>query len=113
MSLVCLRSARWDGFRASGAEEGRDLILDRGKERNTLTVDLDHSFIMLDDRAVCAAANGYDRLCCGRGRCHHAGTRRCAQIAALTPIKVAIRVRRTKFGPVIRGRGGPRSRLRT
>ena len=45
--FVCLQSARPDVFDAVSAEEGGDLILDRGKDRDTLMVYLDDSLIMV------------------------------------------------------------------
>jgi hypothetical protein len=39
--MVCLQSAQPDVFEATSAEEGGDLILDRGKDRDTLMVYLD------------------------------------------------------------------------
>ena len=45
--MVCLQSARPDVFEAVSAEEGGDLILDRGKDRNTLMVYLDDSLTMV------------------------------------------------------------------
>jgi hypothetical protein len=44
---VCLQSARPDVFDAVSAEEGGNLILDRGKEKNTLMVYLDDSLTMV------------------------------------------------------------------
>ncbi len=45
--FVCMQSARPDVFTAVSAEEGGDLILDRGKDRDTLMVYLDASLIMV------------------------------------------------------------------
>jgi hypothetical protein len=45
--FVCMQSARPDVFDAVSAEEGGDLILDRGKARDTLMVYLDESLIMV------------------------------------------------------------------
>jgi hypothetical protein len=44
---VCLQSARSDVFEAVSAEEGGSLILDRGRDRDTLMVYLDDSLIMV------------------------------------------------------------------
>jgi hypothetical protein len=44
---VCLQSARPDVFDAVSAEEGGNLILDRGKDKNTLMVYLDDSLTMV------------------------------------------------------------------
>jgi hypothetical protein len=44
---VCLQSARPDVFEATSAEEGGSLILDRGKDRDTLMVYLDDSLTMV------------------------------------------------------------------
>lgn len=44
---VCLQSARPDVFEAVSAEEGGNVILDRGKEKNTLMVYLDDSLTMV------------------------------------------------------------------
>ena len=44
---VCLQSARPDVFETISAEEGGSLILDRGKDRNTLMVYLDDSLTMV------------------------------------------------------------------
>ena len=44
---VCLQSAQPDVFEALSAEEGGSLILDRGKDRNTLMVYLDDSLVMV------------------------------------------------------------------
>ena len=45
--FVCMQSARPDVFDAVSAQEGGDLILDRGKDRDTLMVYLDNSLIMV------------------------------------------------------------------
>jgi hypothetical protein len=45
--MVCLQSAQPDVFEASSAEEGGDLILDRGKDRDTLMVYLDDVLTMV------------------------------------------------------------------
>jgi hypothetical protein len=45
--FVCMQSARPDVFDAVSAQEGGDLILDRGKGRDTLMVYLDDSLIMV------------------------------------------------------------------
>jgi hypothetical protein len=45
---VCLQSARPDVFEAISAEEGGNLILDRGKEKNTLMIYLDDSLTMVN-----------------------------------------------------------------
>ena len=45
--MVCLQSAEPDVFDATSAEEGGDLILDRGKDRDTLMVYLDDSLTMV------------------------------------------------------------------
>jgi hypothetical protein len=45
--FVCMQSARPDVFDAVSAEEGGDLILDRGKDRDTLMVYLDESLTMV------------------------------------------------------------------
>jgi hypothetical protein len=45
--FVCLQSARPDVFEATSAEEGGNLILDRGKDRDTLLVYLDDSLTMV------------------------------------------------------------------
>jgi hypothetical protein len=45
--MVCLQSAQPDVFEATSAEEGGDLILDRGKDRDTLMVYLDDSLTMV------------------------------------------------------------------
>ena len=45
--FVCMQSARPDVFEAVSAQEGGDLILDRGKDRDTLMVYLDDSLIMV------------------------------------------------------------------
>ena len=45
--FVCMQSARPDVFDAVSAQEGGDLILDRGKDRDTLMVYLDDSLIMV------------------------------------------------------------------
>jgi hypothetical protein len=45
--MVCLQSAQPDVFDATSAEEGGNLILDRGKERDTLMVYLDDSLTMV------------------------------------------------------------------
>jgi hypothetical protein len=44
---VCLQSARPDVFAAVSAEEGGSLILDRGKEKNTLMIYADDSLTMV------------------------------------------------------------------
>jgi hypothetical protein len=44
---VCLQSARPDVFEAVSAEEGGNLILDRGKDKSTLMVYLDDSLTMV------------------------------------------------------------------
>jgi hypothetical protein len=44
---VCLQSARPDVFEAVSAEEGGSLILDRGKEKNTLMIYADDSLTMV------------------------------------------------------------------
>jgi len=44
---VCLQSARPDVFESTSAEEGGSLILDRGKDRDTLMVYLDDSLTMV------------------------------------------------------------------
>ena len=44
---VCMQSARPDVFEAISAEEGGDLILDRGKDRDTLMVYLDDRLTMV------------------------------------------------------------------
>lgn len=44
---VCLQSARPDVFDAVSAEEGGNLILDRGKEKNTLMIYFDDSLTMV------------------------------------------------------------------
>jgi len=44
---VCLQSARPDVFEAVSAEEGGNLILDRGKEKNTLMIYVDDSLTMV------------------------------------------------------------------
>jgi hypothetical protein len=43
---VCLQSARPDVFEAVSAEEGGPVILDRGKDRDTLMIYLDDSLLM-------------------------------------------------------------------
>jgi len=45
--MVCLQSAQPDVFDATSAEEGGDLILDRGKDRDTLMVYLDDALTMV------------------------------------------------------------------
>ena len=45
--MVCLQSARPDVFEATSAEEGGDLIMDRGKDRDTLMVYLDDSLTIV------------------------------------------------------------------
>lgn len=45
--MVCLQSAEPDVFEASSAEEGGSLIMDRGRDRDTLMVYLDDSLIMV------------------------------------------------------------------
>ena len=45
--FVCMQSARPDVFDSVSAQEGGDLILDRGKDRDTLMVYLDDSLIMV------------------------------------------------------------------
>ena len=45
--MVCLQSARPDVFETLSAEEGGDLILDRGKDRDTLMVYLDDGLTMV------------------------------------------------------------------
>jgi hypothetical protein len=45
--FVCMQSAQPDVFDAVSAQEGGDLILDRGKDRDTLMVYLDDSLIMV------------------------------------------------------------------
>lgn len=45
--MVCLQSAEPDVFEATSAEEGGALILDRGKDRDTLMVYLDDSLTMV------------------------------------------------------------------
>jgi hypothetical protein len=45
---VCLQSARPDVFLASSAEEGGVLIMDRGKDRDTLMLYLDDSLTMVN-----------------------------------------------------------------
>ena len=45
---VCLQSARPDVFCAVSAEEGGVLIMDRGKDRDTLMLYLDDSLIMVN-----------------------------------------------------------------
>ena len=96
--MVCLQSAQPDVFEATSAEEGGDLILDRGKDRDTLMVYLDDSLIhgeagqprqaaLHEVRrgrpGVPAAPDRYEGLRRGRGSRDHAGTRRCAKIALI------------------------------
>jgi hypothetical protein len=45
--FVCMQSARPDVFEAVSAEEGGDLIIDRGKDRDTLMVYLDKGLTMV------------------------------------------------------------------
>ena len=45
--FICMQSARPDVFNAVSAQEGGDLILDRGKAPDTLMVYLDDSLIMV------------------------------------------------------------------
>ena len=45
--FICMQSARPDVFDAVSAQEGGDLILDRGKDRDTLMVYLDDSLTMV------------------------------------------------------------------
>jgi hypothetical protein len=45
--MVCLQSAEPDVFEATSAEEGGALIMDRGKDRDTLMVYLDDSLTMV------------------------------------------------------------------
>ena len=45
--MVCLQSARRDVFEATSAREGGALIMDRGKDRNTLMLYLDDSLILV------------------------------------------------------------------
>jgi hypothetical protein len=45
--LVCLQSAQPDVFEATSAEEGGALIMDRGKDRDTLMLYLDDSLILV------------------------------------------------------------------
>src|SRR5262249_50611882 len=45
--MVCLQSARPDVFEATSAEEGGDLVMDHGKDRDTLMVYLDDSLTMV------------------------------------------------------------------
>jgi len=45
--MVCLQSARPDVFDATSAEEGGALIMDRGKDRDTLMLYLDDSLILV------------------------------------------------------------------
>ena len=45
--MVCLQSARPDVFEATSAREGGALIMDRGKDRNTLMLYLDDSLILV------------------------------------------------------------------
>ncbi len=45
--FVCMQSARPNVFDAVSAQEGGDLIIDRGKDRDTLMVYLDDSLIMV------------------------------------------------------------------
>ncbi len=46
-AAVCLQSARPDVFEAVSAEEGGNLIIDRGKDKNTLMMYLDDSMLMV------------------------------------------------------------------
>ena len=119
---VCLQSARPDVFESVSAEEGGDLILDRGKDRDTLMVYLDDSLTMVkranrgkqlrikfgaDDRVFllrrtdmkdCAAVEEAVTK-------PEPGVRRMPRRpSALTPNKAAIRVRRTNSGPEFRGK---------
>ena len=45
--FVCMQSARPDVFEAVSAEEGGDLIIDRGKDRDALMVYLDEVLVMV------------------------------------------------------------------
>ena len=45
--MVCLQSAQPDVFEATSAEEGGALIMDRGKDRDTLMLYLDDSLILV------------------------------------------------------------------
>jgi hypothetical protein len=46
-AAVCLQSARPDVFEAVSAQEGGSLIVDRGKDKNTLMIYLDDSMLMV------------------------------------------------------------------
>jgi hypothetical protein len=45
--MVCMQSAQPDVFESTNAEEGGDLILDRGRDRDTLMVYLDDSLTLV------------------------------------------------------------------
>ena len=45
--MVCLQSAQPDVFEATSAEEGGALIMDRGKDRDTLMLYLDDILILV------------------------------------------------------------------
>jgi len=45
--MVCTQSAQPDVFESTSAEEGGDLILDRGKDRDTLMAYLDDSLTLV------------------------------------------------------------------
>ena len=45
--MVCLQSAQPDVFEATSAQEGGALIMDRGKDRDTLMLYLDDSLILV------------------------------------------------------------------
>ena len=96
--MVCLQSAQPDVFEATSAQEGGALILDRGKDRDTLMLYLDDSLILvkranrgrqlvhevrLGRPRVHAAPDRYEGLRRGRGSGDRAGTRRCATIALI------------------------------
>ena len=53
--MVCMQSAQPDVFESTSAEEGGNLILDRGKDRDTLMVYLDES--LGDGASALIAAN--------------------------------------------------------
>ena len=45
--MICLQSAQPDVFEATSAQEGGALIMDRGKDRDTLMLYLDDSLILV------------------------------------------------------------------
>ena len=125
--FVCMQSARPDVFDAVSAQEGGDLILDRGKDRDTLMVYLDDSLTMVKranrGKLIGVKFGADDRVFLLR----RTDMKNCAAVeeavttpepgvaprsadrATLTANKAAISVRRTNSGPGFRGKHGPRS----